>query len=199
MDPKVFERVYGNLLSTDYRLTQDDIDYAVPILMNFYKFSLYPLVHLNKKFYIGKMSFTFNEKITEGIKSRNLPSVLTEDFWPELKAVPEYQKELKFMLNIATTAMYNTLGVLKIHPEKAFDKVFNNAVINLSKEHHFDSSVFDTIILVQIKQENGAIIKMIKNQYFDLVPLLDMELDNNLKIKYSKELKMRKYFMNKNF
>lgn len=97
--------IYTESLIT-HDLTCEDIRYASKLfaLNEKLKHEIL-LTHLSRNFYVGYLSFSFNEKVDSVIKKRNLEIFLSdlskvsnEEFWPEMYLNTEFTKEERHFL-----------------------------------------------------------------------------------------------------
>ena len=76
----ILAQLYHSALLSHTNLSNDDVAYAVPKLVEVYQNQLIPILHINMNSYIGKLSEKFNKRLDDHIKTRTL--VLDEDYWP---------------------------------------------------------------------------------------------------------------------
>ena len=189
MEDVVYSNFYNEVLSTHDGLTKDQILGLIPQFLKEYQFNTLPLVHLNKKFYIGKLSIQFNNNVDKNYRGLIFPL----DFWPELnKLTKPEQDELLALRDLANLAVMNTINYLKtVKYTGKYLELFNNILKDLAIQSGIDFNKYNTIIKYHFKSEVGSTLRVNHFKYIDLSKLASQtDLDSATLISYKKELKI---------
>jgi hypothetical protein len=184
-----FTQLYHSVLSSHTNLSEEDVSYAIPKLIEIYQNQLIPLLHINMNSYIGKLSEKFNKRLDEHIKNQTL--VLDEDYWP-LHLLNETEKnELIMLERMASIALLNCYNYLKnVKYLGNINNLYLNILSDMCKENNLDFGKYSNILKYNSKNEVGSIINVNHTKYIDLSDLTKANLDTETANKYQKELKI---------
>ena len=181
-------KVYISILKTHDNLSDEDLEYAIPLLINIYKDDPKALVHLDQSGYIGILSQKYNTDVDNLIVSRNLKSL--GEFWPEIDRLSQSDKDyFSFLENIAVVAMINYLHIISIDGS-AKSLSYGQILDSLCATKNIE---YPKTIVTMDQCELGSRLKIKKCVYTHLKTLLDnlasnQETDVNLREKYKREL-----------
>jgi len=182
-------QLYQEALSTHKELTQSDIEFAIPELIKIYGTNLSPILHINLNEYLGKVSYKFNQRLDQAIKNKKV--IFDENYWPLHLLTTQEQEELLLLKSIYELALINTLEYLKsVKYQGDLSSLNKRMFLDLCKESNFDCGRYQTIVKHLDKNEVGSLLQINHVKYIDLIDLPKVNLTEENKKKWNKELKL---------